>query len=208
MEGDAVEGPVVCVSREEVLQALNEMKTRKALGPSDVSLELIAASGGVGIQLMAEICQKVLDGFGIPAEWDLSIVIPIFKGKGDIRNCSCYRAVKLLEHEMNVIERELEKRLHRIVTVDEMQFGFMPEKGTIDIVFILRRLQEEYHANGKTLYACAVDLEKAFDRVPRKVMEWAMRKNGIPEVLVRSWISLYGGAKTRVRVDSELSDGF
>ena len=42
MEGDAVEDPVVCVSREDVLQALNEMKTGKASGPSEVSLELIA----------------------------------------------------------------------------------------------------------------------------------------------------------------------
>ena len=42
------------------------------------------------IQVMAEICQNIPDGFGIPAEWALSIVAPIFKGKGDIRNCSCY----------------------------------------------------------------------------------------------------------------------
>ena len=47
---------------------------------------------------MAEICQKVLDGFGKPVELSLSIVAPIFKGKGDINDCSCYRAVKLLEH--------------------------------------------------------------------------------------------------------------
>ena len=45
MEGDTIEGPVVCVSREELLQALNEMKTVNAPGPSEVSLELIAASG-------------------------------------------------------------------------------------------------------------------------------------------------------------------
>ena len=49
VEGYAVESPVVCVSREEVPQALNEMKTGKVPGPSEVSLELIAASGGVGI---------------------------------------------------------------------------------------------------------------------------------------------------------------
>ena len=63
VEGDAVEGSVVCVSKEEVLQALNEMKKGKACGPSEVSLELIAASRTVGIQVMAEICQKVLDRF-------------------------------------------------------------------------------------------------------------------------------------------------
>ena len=53
--GGAVEGPTVCICREEVLQALNEMKTGKAPGPSEVSLELIAASRGVEIQVMVEI---------------------------------------------------------------------------------------------------------------------------------------------------------
>ena len=43
------------------------------------------------------------------------------------------------------------------------------------------------------LCMCFVDLEKSFDRVPRKVFEWATRKKGIPEVLVRSVMSLYGG---------------
>ena len=128
---------------------------------------------------MAEICQRILDGFGMPVEWALSIVVPIFKGKGDIRNCNCYGDVKLLEHGMKVMERVLEKRLCRIVSVDETQFGFMPERGIIDAVFILRRMQEEYHAKGKQLYMCYVDLEKAFDRVPRNVLEWAMRKKGI-----------------------------
>ena len=50
-----------------------------------------------------------------------------------------------------------------------------------------------------------MDVEKAFYRVPRKVLEWAIRKNGIPEALVRAVMSLYEGTKTRVRVYSELS---
>ena len=53
--------------------------------------------------MMAEICLTVLDGFGMPAEWALSIVAPIIKGTGDIRNCTCYRAVKLHEHGMKVV---------------------------------------------------------------------------------------------------------
>ena len=118
---------------------------------------------------MTEICQKVLDGFGMQVEWALSTVVPIFKGKGDIWNCICYRAVKLFEHGMKVVERVLEKRLGIIVSVGEMQFSFMPERGTIDAVFILRRMQEEYHTKEKTLYMCFVDLEKASDRIPRSV---------------------------------------
>ena len=72
-----------------------------------------------------------------------------------------------------------------------MQFCFMPERGTIDAVFILRRLQEVYHAKGKKQYMCFVDIEKAFDGVKRKVLEWAMRKKGIPEIFFLSVKSLY-----------------
>ena len=86
------------------------------------------------------------------AEWALSLVVPIVKGKGDIQNCSCHRAVKLRAHGMKVLKRVLEKRLCRIVTVDEIQFGFMPDMGTIYAVFILRRLQEEHHDKGKKPY--------------------------------------------------------
>ena len=49
------------------------------------------------------------------------------------------------------------KRYHRIVYVDEKQFCPMPERGTVDAVFILR-IQEYYHTKGKKLYMCFVDL--------------------------------------------------
>ena len=84
----------------------------------------------------------------------------------------------------------------------------MLARGTINPVCILRRLQEEYHAKGKMLYMFLVNLEKAFDRVLNEVLKLAMRKKRIPEVLVRSVMSLYVRAKTRVRVDSELSEEF
>ena len=56
----------------------------------------------------------------MPAECALCIVVSIFKGKGDIRNCSCHRAVKLREHGMKVVKKMFERRLSRIVHVDEM----------------------------------------------------------------------------------------
>ena len=51
-----------------------------------------------------------LNGFGMPAEWALCMLVTIIKGKGDIWNCSCYGGVKLLEHGMKVVERMLEKK--------------------------------------------------------------------------------------------------
>ena len=85
-----------------------------------------------------------------------------------------------------------------------MQFGFMLGRGTTDALFVVQRMQEEYRDKKKKFYMCFVDIEKAFDRVPRKVMEWAMRKKGLPEVIVRAVMSLYHDAKTKVRVGSAL----
>ena len=65
------------------------MNVGKACRLSDVPLELIAASGEVGFKLLLKYV-RVIDGFGMPVEWALSIVVPIFNGKGNIRNCSYY----------------------------------------------------------------------------------------------------------------------
>ena len=74
----------------------------------------------------------------------------------------------------------------------------MPGSGTTDASFVIRRMQEKYSEKKKKLYLCFVDIEKAFDRVPRKVMEWAMKKKSLPEVIVIAAMSLYHGTKTKV----------
>ena len=71
----------------------------------------------------------------------------------------------------------------------------------MDVIFIVRRMQEEYQKKDKKFNMCFVDIEKAFDRVPRKVREWAMKKKGLSKVMVRAVMSLNEGAKTRVRVN-------
>ena len=61
-----------------------------------------------------------------------------------------------------------------------------------DAVFILKWLQKEYCVNGEKLCMCLVGLDIGFGRVQLKVLEWVMRKKGIPEVLVISVMSVRG----------------
>jgi len=58
-----------------------------------------------------KLCQRVLDGKGMSDEWKTSVVVPIFKGKGNVMNCGAYREVKLLEHGIEIVERVLERRI-------------------------------------------------------------------------------------------------
>ena len=147
-----------------------------------------------------------------------SVVKKIFKAyatvllfqslKGGVMDCGAYRGAKLLEHATKIVESVLEKRIRELLKVDDMQFGFMLGKGTTDALFILKRMQEEFRVREKKLYMCFVDLEKAVDRVPRKVMEWTLRKKSLPEMLVKAGMSLNEGSRTKVRVGSGLSEEF
>jgi len=94
-------------------------------------------------------------------EWKLSVVVPMFKGKGDLIKCGSYRGVKLME-------MVLDSRMGALVNLDNMQFGFKPGRGTMDALFILRRMYEEYLDKKKKLYKCFVNLEKVFDKSLKK----------------------------------------
>ena len=122
--------------------------------------------------------------------------------------CGPYRGIKLLEHAMKVVERIFEHRIRQQIKIDDMQFGFMKGKGTTDAIFMARQMQENFRVEGKKLYFGFVDLEKAFDRVLREVISWAMRKLGVEEWLVSAVVSMYIGAKTVVRTVYGNSKGF
>ena len=137
-----------------------------------------------------------------------------YKGKGDALNRGNYRGLKLTEHVMKVMEGIVDGMIREIIAIDEMQFAFVPGRGTTDVLFIIRQLQEKFLSrkdpNDKklTLFFAFVDLEKAFDRVPHKVLWWAMRKVGVEEWIVRLVQAMYNNARSRVRVGSEYSEEF
>jgi len=56
-----------------------------------------------------------------------------------------------------------------------MHFGFMGGTGTTDAIFIVRQFQENCIVKKKGLWIGFVDLEKAFDRVPREVVWLALK---------------------------------
>ena len=75
-------------------------------------------------------------------------------------------------------------------------------------MFVLKRLCEKFRAKTKKLFFIIIELEKAFDQVPKEIIRFALRKKGVPEYLVNGVMSLYKGCKTVVSVDGELSSSF
>ena len=137
-----------------------------------------------------------------------SFIVCLYKGKGDALERGNYRGLKLTEQVMKVLERIVDDLIRQVVSIDDSQFCFVPGRGTTDAIFVIRQLQEKYLAANKRLYMAFVDLEKAYDQMPRKVIWWALRKLGVDEWIVHLVQGMYSNARSHVHVGEGYSEEF
>ena len=160
-EAEVVNEEINGVSREEVKNALRRMKKGKAVGPDELPVEVWKCMGEMETKFLTKLFNRLLMGERMPEEWRRSVLIPIYKNKGDAQCCGNYRGIKLMSHTMKEWERIIEARLRDRVEISKQQYGFMPGKGTIDAMFALRMLMEKYREGQRELHCVFVDLEKA-----------------------------------------------
>ena len=104
----------------------------------------------------------------------------------------------------NIIKARLRDR----VEISKQQYGFMPGKGTTDAIFALRMLMEKYKEGQREIHCVFVDLENAYDRVPREELWYCIRKSRIVEKYVQLEQDIYEGSETVVRCAAGTTESF
>ena len=99
-------------------------------------------------------------------------------------------------------------RIESETEIAENQFGFIKGRQTSDAIFALKQLAEKYREKGKGLYMAFIDLEKAYDRVPRSEVWRCMREKGVSEKYVRLVKDMYDGAESHVKSCVGPTDNF
>ena len=128
------------ILRSEVEESLKSAKTGKTPGIDGITIEIIKAAGEAGVERLWRVCRTVWKDGIAPMEWRQSIIIPIWKRKGDRRECSRYRGISQHSQPSKVFARILENRIRYIVDpqLSENQFGFRKNKLCSDAIFSLR----------------------------------------------------------------------
>ncbi|KAF4646526.1 hypothetical protein FOL47_006038, partial [Perkinsus chesapeaki] len=154
------------ITLTEVKDSLNSMDNGKAPGANGVLTSALKAGGEHTLRILHQLCQQWWNNpMSIPEALVHSIIVPFYK-KGDRKDAGNYRRINLLDHIGKVYAGVLGQRLIPLAEsfVGEKQYGFLPAKGTIDVVHVLRRCQEACNRNGGRLSAVFLDLKAAFDK--------------------------------------------
>ena len=79
---------------------------------------------------------------------------------------------------MKLWEKVNEGQLRKDILISQNQFHFMPSRSTIEVIHLIGRLIELYKDKKNDLHLVFMDLEKAYDKVPRVVMWECLKKKG------------------------------
>jgi hypothetical protein len=174
-EADPVLGPVERITPGEVEVAVRAMKNGKVTGPDDIPAEVWKIVGQESYEYLASLFNKCLEDGQLPSDWRTSVTVPIWKGKGDVTDCSNYRPIRLLCHTFKIMERVINTRLRAVVRVSGNQCGFVKGSGTTDAIHAVRIMMEKYREKQRPINVAFLDLEKAFDRVPHDLIWYSLR---------------------------------
>ena len=101
----------------------------------------------------------------------------------------------MLSHTIKLWERVIERRLRIDVSILENQFGFMSGRSIIEAIYLLRKLMGLYRDRKVDLHMVFIDLEKAYDRVPREVLWRCLEEKGFLPWYIRIIKDMYGGGR-------------
>lgn len=193
----------------EVQTAIRALKRNKSPGSDGIPAEMLQAGGEPLARQIYQLCNKAWHEGTIPEEWGKSILVPIPK-KGDLSNCSNYRTISLINHTGKVFLIVILNRLkaHLDPYLSEEQAGFRRDRSTTHQILMLRLLAEKAKRQGKKIYNCFIDFQKAFDTIKHKIIWATLKSYGVDTKMITLLQNIYEKSQSAVRIGNEYGEWF
>jgi hypothetical protein len=198
-------------TEDEVSKAIKQLSCGKAPGSDAIPAEVYKAGGPAMLQNLTMLFQAIWRAGEVPQQWKDASIVHIYKRKGDRQQCDNHRGISLLSIAGKILARVLLNRLLLHLEqglLPESQCGFRAERGTVDMIFAARQLQEKCQEQHSDLFVTFVDLTKAFDTVSREGLWKIMEKFGCPSTFVTIVRQFHDGMMVKVLDDGDESEAF
>ena len=196
----------------ETVKAIKLLSSGKAPGSDAIPAGIYKAGGSPVAEKLIELFHIMWRKEAIPQEFKDATFIHLFKRKGNPQVCDNHRGISLLSVAGKILARvivnRLNEHLERAGLLPESQCGFRKYRGTIDMIFTARQLQEKCQEQNEDLYMTFVDLTKVFGTVSREGLWQIMAKFGCPARFIAMVRQFHDGMLARVQNDGEFSDPF
>ena len=196
----------------ETVKAIKLLSSRKAPGSEAIPAEIYKAGGPPVAEKLTEIFHIMWRKEAIPQEFKDATIIHVFKRKRNPQVCDNHRDISLVSIAGKILARVLLNRLNEHLEqsglLPESKCGFRKTRGTIDMIFTARQLQEKCQEQNVDLYMTFVDLTKAFDTISREGLWKITAKFGCPAKFIAMVRQFHDGMLARVQNDGEFSDPF
>lgn len=200
------------ITEKEIMDACRKLKNNKASAYDMIKNEMIKSALPFIKHTVVKVFNTLLKEGQFPVSWTEGIIIPVYK-QGGYTDPNNYRGItlnsclgKLFCHVLNTrISNNLENRSFLI----KEQAGFRKNFRTSDQLFILKTIVDKYiQKNGKMnkLYACFIDLKKAFDTVWHEGLLLKLQRAGINGKIYELLKSMYHGSISRVKCKRVLTE--
>ncbi len=190
--------PSLEITELDVYKLLNTLNTSKATGPDNISNALLKKCSFSLAKPLTIIFNLSLKTGIFPQKWKSANVTPIFKNKGDKKNCDFYRPISLLPCVSKVFEKLMFSHIYEFLRKNKIisphQSGFTPgDSALCQISHIIDRMTKAMD-QGQEVTAIFLDLAKAFDVVWRKGLLFKLNRVGIrnsKDCKLLDWFSSY-----------------
>ncbi|XP_035658037.1 uncharacterized protein LOC118403431 [Branchiostoma floridae] len=198
-------------SPAETHKAVGQLSSGKAPGQDSIPAEIYKEGGTAVIDKLHQLFTIIWERESIPQDFKDATIIHLYKRKGNRQVCDNHRGISLLSVAGKTLARILLNRL--IIHLDqgllpESQCGFRKDRGTTDMIFAARQLQEKCQEQNSDLFSTYVDLTKAFDSVCREGLWKILAKYGCPMKFINLVRQFHDGMQAHVRDSDALSDPF
>jgi hypothetical protein len=198
-------------SVDEVQKAIKQFSHGKAPGSDAIPAEVYMSGGPALVEKLTSLFRSIWEAGVIPQQLKDANMVHLYKRKGNRQQCDNHRGISLLSIAGKILARVLLNRLLKHLEqglLPESQCGFRSQRGTVDMIFAARQLQEKCQEQHTDLFMTFVDLTKAFDTVSREGLWKIMGKFGCPDKFVRIVRQFHDGMTVKVLDDGDESEAF